>query len=108
MKILPCERRDSCADFSRLRSSQLNNIELPIHMIPAIRCAQRNTTSNSSFKSTPAVSGLRAQLGKRSVELRATGEQRGREIAARRDAIANGSQGERAWIERGRHLVPGD
>src|SRR6187402_3414874 len=52
MKILPCERRDRAPAFSRLRSSQLNSIELPIHMIPAIRCAHRNTTSSSSLAPT--------------------------------------------------------
>jgi len=39
MKILPCESRESWPWCSRLRSSQLNSIELPIHMIPAIRWA---------------------------------------------------------------------
>src|SRR5262245_29527801 len=54
MKILPCERRDSCwFDFSRLRSSQLDSIELPLHMIPAIRWAHRNTMSSNSLRRTP-------------------------------------------------------
>src|SRR5215216_3149512 len=52
MKILPCDRRERFAAFSRLRSSQLNNIELPIHMIPAIRCAHRKITSSNSCTAT--------------------------------------------------------
>src|SRR4029079_13908888 len=52
MKILPCDRRERSTDFSRLRSSQLNSIELPIHMIPATRCAHRKITSSSSLNRT--------------------------------------------------------
>src|SRR5437016_239954 len=44
-------------DGSRFRSSQLKSIELPIHMIPAMRCTHRAMRWSSSEKWSSILSG---------------------------------------------------